>query len=61
MNPAESTMPSFKCSSMVNNTPGAKKRVWKSLKQILATERSLPWPENAITCLLYDQYLHEYV
>lgn len=33
---------------MIQNGP--KKRVWKSLKQILATERALPWPENAITC-----------
>lgn len=29
-----------------------KKKNWKSLKQILTQERTLPWPANAVTCLL---------
>ena len=27
-----------------------KKRIWKSLKQILAQERALPWPLDAVHC-----------
>lgn len=46
----EPKLPIFKKASMVNNGVGVKKRVWKSLKQILATERALQWPENAVTC-----------
>lgn len=34
------------------NSIGNKKRAWKSLKQILAIERTLQWPDNAITCEL---------
>lgn len=29
---------------------GNKNRMWKSLKQILTTERTLQWPEDAVTC-----------
>lgn len=29
---------------------GCKKRMWRSLKQILATERTLPWPSDAVLC-----------
>lgn len=42
--------PVFKKSTLAETTAGNKKRMWKSLKQILATERTLPWPENAVTC-----------
>ncbi|CAD7079689.1 unnamed protein product [Hermetia illucens] len=45
----ETPAPVFKKSSLTQQQPGAKKRLWKSLKQILATERLLPWPEDAIT------------
>lgn len=40
----------FKKSSLGDGTTGNKKRMWKSLKQILATERTLQWPDNAVTC-----------
>lgn len=43
-------MPIFKKATFEDNSSGNKKRAWKSLKQILATERTLQWPENAITC-----------
>lgn len=42
----------FKKATLGDNSLGNKKRAWKSLKQILATERMLQWPENAITCKL---------
>ncbi|XP_055913046.1 INO80 complex subunit C [Eupeodes corollae] len=45
----ESNIPCFKKSSMNNAQVGGKKRIWKSLKQILATEKSLPWPQDAVT------------
>lgn len=31
-------------------TVSGKKRTWKSLKQILTQERSLPWPADAVHC-----------
>lgn len=31
---------------------GCKKRMWRSLKQILAAERALPWPNDAVLCML---------
>ena len=37
--------PNFKHSNIVGN----KKKPWKTLKQILAAEQSLAWPEAAIT------------
>ncbi|XP_065170357.1 INO80 complex subunit C [Atheta coriaria] len=41
--------PVFKSGSFVaSNKAGNKKRAWKSLKQILSSERSLPWPEDQI-------------
>ena len=42
--------PVFKKATLEDNSIGNKKRAWKSLKQILATERTLQWPENAVTC-----------
>ncbi|XP_055320394.1 INO80 complex subunit C [Sitodiplosis mosellana] len=44
-----STFPVFKKATLEDNSIGNKKRAWKSLKQILATERTLQWPENAVT------------
>lgn len=29
---------------------GCKKRMWRSLKQILTAERALPWPNEAVLC-----------
>lgn len=29
---------------------GCKKRMWRSLKQILTAERALPWPNDAVLC-----------
>lgn len=29
---------------------GCKKRMWRSLKQILSAERVLPWPNDAVLC-----------
>lgn len=42
--------PIFKTNSLQNSskTPSGKKRTWKSLKQIISSERALPWPEDAI-------------
>ena len=37
--------PNFKHSNIV----GVKKKSWKTLKQILAAEQSLTWPEDAVT------------
>lgn len=48
----EETLPPFKRSSLTNNAPGVKKRLWKSLKQITSTERTLQWPDDAVTCKL---------
>jgi len=42
----EEPLPSFKVNSLSSTN---KKRVWKSLKQILQIERSLKWPDDAIT------------
>lgn len=42
-------LPVFKKSTL-EDLSGNKKRTWKSLKQILATERMLQWPEDAVTC-----------
>lgn len=44
------SFPKFKKATLEDNLIGNKKRAWKSLKQILAIERSLQWPENAIIC-----------
>lgn len=45
-----SAFPVFKKATFEDNSIGNKKRAWKSLKQILATERTLQWPENAVAC-----------
>lgn len=29
---------------------GCKKRMWRSLKQIITAERALPWPNDAVLC-----------
>jgi len=34
-------------------TSSGKKRIWRSLKQVLAQERSLPWPSDVVHCRLY--------
>lgn len=44
--------PVFKKRSLADLGPGNKKRTWKSLKQILATERTLQWSDTAVTCKL---------
>lgn len=41
--------PIFKTTSFYQNSKcSAKKRAWKSLKQIIATEKSLPWPDDVV-------------
>lgn len=30
-----------------------KKRTWRSLKQVLAQERALPWPVEVVHCMNY--------
>lgn len=52
--------PVFKKATLDDNSLINKKRAWKSLKQILATERTLQWPENAVTCKLsFLQFLFD--
>lgn len=47
----DSPLPVFKKISLANSPAGGnKKRTWKSLKQILATERTLQWSDSAVTC-----------
>lgn len=51
MEESDSPMPIFKAGTLAQSPKaGQKKRMWKSLKQILATEKSLPWGENDVTC-----------
>lgn len=45
----EEPLPPFKRSSLTNNA-AVKKRLWKSLKSITSTERTLQWPDDAVTC-----------
>lgn len=47
---SDDSQPCFKRSTFDQPQPGGKKKVWKGLKQILQTEKMLPWPENAVTC-----------
>ncbi|GAB1597997.1 INO80 complex subunit C-like [Argonauta hians] len=45
-------IPIFKDPNFVHSTKGtagAKKRGWKNLKQIIASERVLPWPADCVT------------
>lgn len=49
-----SAFPAFKRATLEDNSIGNKKRAWKSLKQILAIERTLQWPDNAITCKCFN-------
>lgn len=37
---------------------GCKKRMWRSLKQIITAERALPWPNEAVLCKDYFQKLY---
>ncbi|XP_037936704.1 INO80 complex subunit C [Teleopsis dalmanni] len=39
----------FKNPNFTYTQPGNKKLIWKSLKQIMSTEKSLTWPEDAVT------------
>ncbi|XP_055599643.1 INO80 complex subunit C-like [Uranotaenia lowii] len=47
----ENSMPIFKRITFAQTNPiaGNKKRVWKSLKQIVAVERTLPWKDTDVT------------
>ncbi|XP_057663169.1 INO80 complex subunit C [Diorhabda carinulata] len=40
--------PVFKASSFQIIKASKKKYVWKSLKQIIASEKTLPWPEDCV-------------
>lgn len=43
----------YKCLILQSTkTVNGKKKLWRSLKQITAQERSLPWPDNTINCKL---------
>ncbi|XP_022905606.1 INO80 complex subunit C [Onthophagus taurus] len=47
LNPEEK--PVFKLTSFqMSAKVGNKKRMWKSLKQVISSERSLPWPEDYV-------------
>lgn len=46
----DDSQPCFKKSTFDQPQPGGKKKVWKGLKQILQTEKMLPWPADAVTC-----------
>lgn len=52
--------PVFRRATMADASVGNKKRAWKSLKQILATERTLQWQENSVTCkfFIHNQEQH---
>lgn len=40
--------PIFKANSFQQAKIGGKKRTWKSLKQIIASEKALTWPEGTV-------------
>lgn len=40
----------------ISNT--GKKRTWRSLKQVLAQERSLPWSAEVVHCMSFDFNLY---
>lgn len=43
----------FICLILQNTkTVNGKKKLWRSLKQITAQERNLPWPDSAVNCKL---------
>lgn len=44
--------PKFQHNSIASKSP-TKKKFWKSLKQIIAQERALPWGENFVHCKYY--------
>lgn len=35
-----------------------KKRTWRSLKQVLAQERTLPWLPEVVHCMIYLFYIY---
>lgn len=41
---------SFKQENKFIAKSGAKKRQWRSFKQIITAERALPWPKEAVLC-----------
>ncbi len=45
----EEVLPPFKRASLTDSA-AVKKRLWKSLKQITSTERTLQWSDDAVTC-----------
>lgn len=47
---SENTYP-FKTENKFIVKSGCKKRMWRSLKQILTAERALPWPNEAVLCM----------
>lgn len=49
---SDTQLPSFKRMNLAQTNPiaGNKKRTWKSLKQITAYERTLPWKDTDVTC-----------
>jgi len=50
-----SEQPSFKNKNFEHsNKIGNKKKAWRTLKQILAVEQSLPWPQDAVTYSTID-------
>ncbi|CAH1155083.1 unnamed protein product [Phaedon cochleariae] len=40
--------PVFKASSFQQNKSTKKKNVWKGLKQIITSEKALPWPDEVV-------------
>lgn len=42
----------FKAENKFVVKSGCKKRMWRSLKQILTAEKALPWPNEAVLCKL---------
>ncbi|XP_060531316.1 INO80 complex subunit C [Cylas formicarius] len=43
-----SNKPIFKSAAWHLSRQSNKKRTWKSLKQIISSEKTLPWPEQAV-------------
>lgn len=47
--PKTEPKPVFKTASFYHNSKTSiKKRTWKSLKQVITTEKALPWPDNVV-------------
>ena len=45
LSPHKTPFPQFSCRQ---HQPGTKPKPWRQLKQIVASEQSLPWPEDAV-------------